>query len=138
MKILSVGKSNICNITLPTNSETVSVSRYHMDIIPSKMSVLYLIVDRNSTNGTFVNGQKIRQKEVSESDEIRLGLYSVTLRELFSTFGIKCYGETQYIKGDASYVPMKTKLRNEKGIPYRDPESGEIILWMGKKNHKEF
>ncbi|MDL2255214.1 FHA domain-containing protein [Parabacteroides sp. OttesenSCG-928-K15] len=52
--------------------EDPHVSRHHAQL-EKQEDGLWLLIDLNSTNGTFVNGQQIIKKRVSPTDEIRLG-----------------------------------------------------------------
>lgn len=128
MKILTVGKGSVCDITLPKTDETQSVSRYHLDITASKTSGLYLIVDKNSTNGTYIHENRIKQAEVAPTEIIRLGLYSTTIEELLSKAAIRYDGKTQVVCGGKNFRTMKRVLRDTGDNPYRDPETGEIVL----------
>ena len=49
-----------------------SVSQTHAEIILEKNSVI-CVRDLNSTNGTFVNGQKVRKTSISPGQELRFG-----------------------------------------------------------------
>lgn len=59
-----------------------AVSRNHAEIV--KKDGKYLIRDLKSTNGTFVNGERVREKELNHMDEIWVGkgrlLYTKTGR----------------------------------------------------------
>ncbi|MBI1917808.1 MAG: FHA domain-containing protein [Planctomycetes bacterium] len=92
-----IGRSNDCDLQLPTTLEFMDVSRHHcvLDIDPPALQVR----DLGSRNGTFVNGENISQRRGSrdsgsgevtgangepgwhvlkEGDELRIG--SITLR----------------------------------------------------------
>lgn len=62
-----VGRREICAVYL----QDTSVSRRHAVITRSGES--YLIRDHNSTNGTYVNGKKIRQTQLESGDVITIG-----------------------------------------------------------------
>ena len=59
-------KDNMISITHET-----SVSRHHAQVIVAKDSVM--IIDQNSSNGTFVNTTKINSKQLKEGDLIHCG-----------------------------------------------------------------
>jgi general secretion pathway protein A len=50
-----------------------SVSRHHAAIVPEGNG--WLIIDLNSTNGTRLNGEVIRQAYLSDSDEVTVGRF---------------------------------------------------------------
>src|SRR5262245_7607443 len=81
-----IGRSNDCDIQLPTTLEFMEVSRHHcvVKIDPPDLQVR----DLGSRNGTFVNGENIGQRRLiefpgaseegtwhplKEGDELRLG-----------------------------------------------------------------
>jgi pSer/pThr/pTyr-binding forkhead associated (FHA) protein len=55
-----------------------SVSRCHAELV--RVGTGWLLVDQASTNGTWVNGVRIRRTAVCDGDEIRLGTARVVLR----------------------------------------------------------
>lgn len=62
-----IGKAS--NNTIQLNDP--KVSSHHADLWVSKDR--YTLTDLNSTNGTFVNGQKITQQDVYQGDQIQIG-----------------------------------------------------------------
>jgi len=56
----------------------LSVSRSHAEL--RRLGDGWLVVDRGSRNGTFVNGVRVQRAHVGDGDEIRLGGASVVLR----------------------------------------------------------
>ncbi len=62
-----IGRGEICDICLPDKS----ISRRHAVI--NHTGRQYSINDRSSTNGTYVNGVKITQQELTEGDMIKMG-----------------------------------------------------------------
>lgn len=88
----SIGRSRECTIPLPQELEHLDISRRHclVEIAPPELRVR----DLGSLNGTYVNGQKIGQRDrppeawnqqtnelpvvsMSDGDEIRLGEHTV-------------------------------------------------------------
>ena len=68
--VLMIGRSNSCNIVLPLSN----VSGFHVQILMNDLGELFLI-DQNSTNGTFVNNQKIQSgvpTKITEKDNVTL------------------------------------------------------------------
>jgi len=66
-KVTYIGRKSSCDISLDDSN----VSRHHARIINDAND--YLLVDTQSRNGTFVNGQKILQTFLSHDDHIRIG-----------------------------------------------------------------
>lgn len=73
------------NIQVPTHFETVS--RLHAEIIEEQGKVI--LID-HSTNGTFVNGERIRKKQINPTDEVLLGHlkdgFPLNVKKLFQIF----------------------------------------------------
>jgi phosphoserine phosphatase RsbU/P len=67
-----LGRQNDCDIVL--NDKTIS--RHHAQILHTNL--IYFIEDLNSSNGTYVNGQKIQgRRQLHEKDQITLGDLSI-------------------------------------------------------------
>lgn len=62
-----LGRREYCDIVLPDGS----VSRRHARLEPQKGR--WVLTDLNSTNGTFVNGERVQTRLLSPGDSIRLG-----------------------------------------------------------------
>ena len=80
-KVVRQVESDKSEVTIGRDSEAdiqidnISVSRIHAKII--KESNSFLLQDMKSTNGTFVNGKRIKQKYIKEDDEIVIGKHTV-------------------------------------------------------------
>lgn len=73
-KAFYLSKDEVTAGKLPGNDlqiEDKTISRYHCKFV--KTSKGYKLVDLKSTNGSYVNGQKIREKELAAGDNIALG-----------------------------------------------------------------
>ncbi|MBQ7361001.1 MAG: FHA domain-containing protein [Bacteroidaceae bacterium] len=69
MRVITIGRSLECNIVV----NDIKVSRVHLQLVQDESGVCF-VVDFNSANGTFVNGQKIAGKvRLQPYDEIRIG-----------------------------------------------------------------
>ncbi len=66
-----VGRDPSCQISLPEDHQ---VSRFHC-VVEKRASEVYHVVDYESTNGTFLNGEKIgdRSRRLHHGDRIRVG-----------------------------------------------------------------
>lgn len=63
----SIGRAVDNDIVLGASS----VSRHHAKIVWD--SDRYYLIDRESTNGSFVNGKRVHRQPLSEEDELLLG-----------------------------------------------------------------
>ena len=70
----TIGRSEECDYQIASSR----VSRNHAEI--SKAAGAYLLRDLGSTNGTFVNGQKIEQARLSEGDLVVIADVELTYR----------------------------------------------------------
>lgn len=73
-KIL-VGRSHLCDIKI----DQTSVSGKHFQLIKSAGG--YVVEDLGSTNGTYVNGDRVERKELSNGDVIEIGRYAMKYKE---------------------------------------------------------
>ncbi|WP_347487927.1 DUF3662 and FHA domain-containing protein [Desulfoscipio sp. XC116] len=62
-----IGRGEICDICLPDSS----ISRRHAAL--SRTGRKFVIQDRSSTNGTYVNGVRVAKKELADGDIIKMG-----------------------------------------------------------------
>ena len=76
---IQVGRDPSCAIALPANDSRVS--RFHARIWPLGQG-RYRIVDDNSANGVFINGQRITSGEFGHGDQVSLGSCPFDLRLL--------------------------------------------------------
>jgi len=86
MKIHTIGRSLNAGICLGQVAEAATVSDYHADITPSPDGARFHVVDRGSTNGTFVwDGkawEKITQRTVLPDTPLSFGKFRASPRQL--------------------------------------------------------
>jgi Protein of unknown function (DUF3662)/FHA domain len=70
--VVSIGRLPECTITLADPN----VSRHHAEIRPSGAG--YRLIDLGSTNGTVVNGAKVREHDLVDGDVITFGATAIT------------------------------------------------------------
>jgi hypothetical protein len=71
---LRLGRSRTCDVRFVEHS----VSRDHAELRRTPGG--WVLVDRTSSNGTFVNGVRVQRAHVGDGDEIRLGAAKVVFR----------------------------------------------------------
>jgi pSer/pThr/pTyr-binding forkhead associated (FHA) protein len=64
---VSIGRQAECDVVL----EDTNVSRRHAEV--RRQGDEYVLVDLGSTNGSKVNGTRVKQQALSDGDEITLG-----------------------------------------------------------------
>jgi pilus assembly protein CpaF len=75
--VVTVGKSDENDIPL----EQQGISRKHARFLRDKQSPKFYIEDLNSTNGTFVNTEKVQGRRLLEIGEtVRIGTFALTLQ----------------------------------------------------------
>lgn len=82
-KRITVGASPDCDITI----DAPSVSGMHLQVTKATQLGRYLIEDLGSTNGTFVDGERIQKKEVGHGSIIQLGLQRIPLSQITEGLG---------------------------------------------------
>jgi pSer/pThr/pTyr-binding forkhead associated (FHA) protein len=75
---VTVGRGSGCDIVI----DNAAVSRHHCTLREVRRK--WTVVDEGSSNGTFVNGEKIAQHELQHKDRIVLGKHTL----LFNQYGI--------------------------------------------------
>ena len=63
---LTIGRAPVCDVTIPEPT----LSRCHVRLSPTAEGML--VQDLGSTNGTYINGQRISQWIARAGDELRL------------------------------------------------------------------
>lgn len=82
MRIITVGRETGNDIVIPDSF----VGRHHLQLIKDEAGA-YFVRDLNSTNGTFVNGQRIQaEMPIDEQDVIRIGNTTLPWISYFAAF----------------------------------------------------
>ncbi len=71
-RVVVLGRGSKCTVTLRDDG----ISRYHAEVIRSGTSKV-MIRDLNSTNGTFVGGERITEAVLKDGDKVLLGRRTV-------------------------------------------------------------
>src|SRR5689334_8455276 len=71
----TIGRSDMSSLVLPFDA----ISRHHA--LLTKKNGRFVVIDQNSTNGTFVNGHKINTQVLNNGDQVAFGGYSFEFLE---------------------------------------------------------
>jgi pSer/pThr/pTyr-binding forkhead associated (FHA) protein len=147
-----LGRSRSCNFTL----KTPDASRRHAEITAANSG--YLIRDLGSTNGTFVNGQRIEECALHSGDRIEIGGDLITFCRVDSALDNGELGDGgeaktmlverpalgECIQGDLAEIPPFAVLQilemgRKSGVLQVETDSGTGSLWLvdGSPVHAE-
>ena len=116
---LSLGRSSECDITLADHR----ASRHHADIRWNGRQ--WEVVDRGSTNGTYVNGLQVRQPyELRAGDRVTIGETTIVLRDAPASSG-------QRPSGRAAQDAIRTAEGQAIQSPVARPPSGPAARVAG-------
>ena len=109
---ISIGRSRQNQVKLLTDQ----ASREHTRILKTPLG--YKVVDADSSNGTYVNGQRITEKDLADGDSIGVGHATIIFRE----------GDT----GDEAYLIKSglveiSRLAGSKDVVVAEAGNGSII-----------
>ena len=138
-----VGRSRSCDLTL----KTPDASRRHAEI--AAVTAGYLIRDLGSTNGTFVNGDRIEECELHTGDRIEIGGDLITFCQVDAALDageVADGGEAktmlierpalgECIQGDLAEIPPFAVLQilemgRKSGVLQVETDSGTGSLWL--------
>ena len=103
-----IGRASDCGITV----DSKYLSQHHAMF--SREGVLWQISDLNSTNGTFLNGKKIRTSTLDDYDVIELGTCRVHCR-LVRPDENEHTGKYRIAEAKSSDSKEKTKKKKRRG-----------------------
>ncbi|NUM37430.1 MAG: FHA domain-containing protein [Candidatus Brocadiae bacterium] len=158
-RVISIGRSSKNDISLKDRN----ASRRHCNIL--KVGDTWFAVDCDSQNGTFINGEKIKKKELEDGDKITIGAVDIlfVLTEIVQSDSLKdspskpekadsMEEELPPIKDsvlqkdsllmkeqkEGSSAPEKAAIQEEDFIPFiQDREENEIISNNAKKKEEK-
>ena len=102
-----VGRVKNNNVELPYQG----ISAYHADLICLSENA-FLIEDKNSTNGTFVNGYKIKRIVCSRNDEVQFANYLFDLNTFFPAESLKKDIHQQMMGAEPAHVQQPVVKQN--------------------------
>jgi len=147
---LVIGRSRHCDLRLPTGD----ASRRHAEIVP--VTGGYVLRDLASTNGTFVNGERVRERQLRPGDRIRIGSNTIAFCQVQAPLEASASsaedqtrlveppvgGET--FQGELAEIPPYALLQilelgRKTGMLEVDSELGVSRLWLvaGRPVHAE-
>ena len=139
-----LGRSQSCDLTL----DTPDASRRHAEIVPAGAG--YVIRDLDSTNGTFVNNQLIREHRLEPGDRIGIGRQVIVFCQVDA--GLEGGGATERdnaqtmvaldpvpaecFRGDLREIPpfavlQTLEMGRKTGLLRVHSELGPGRLWLG-------
>jgi len=68
--VMRIGRGNDSDLAIPMSYR--SISRQHLEI--RREGKQYFVIDVESSNGVFVNGERVDKAQLKDEDEIRIGL----------------------------------------------------------------
>jgi pSer/pThr/pTyr-binding forkhead associated (FHA) protein len=86
-------------------SEAAMVSSHHLEI--RKEGDNYLLVDLNSTNGTYLNGQRVTEGQLEPSNAIRLGADGPEFNFVMDDFVPQDLNQTLIVPTPSDELPQK-------------------------------
>lgn len=105
--MIKIGKENDNNYIV----DDPHVSRHHAQLEKQEDGV-WLLIDLNSTNGTFVNDQQVARKRVNTKDEIRFGGHICSLSDILNQHN-DYSEEFALLKGIYDrYIESKVKIQS--------------------------
>jgi pSer/pThr/pTyr-binding forkhead associated (FHA) protein len=138
---LVIGRSRSCDIRLPSSD----ASRRHAEIV--SVTGGYVLRDLESTNGTFVNGERVKERQLRPGDRIRIGSHTILFCQVDASLDPGATdGEDQTLlaelpvagdsfKGDLAEIPPYAVLQilelgGKSGLLEVDSELGVGRLWL--------
>jgi pSer/pThr/pTyr-binding forkhead associated (FHA) protein len=135
-----VGRSRSCELTLPS----ADASRRHAEIVSVHDG--FLVRDLRSTNGTFVNGERVEERQLRPGDRIEIGGDTITFCQVGGALANDPGGEAETIlverpalgeafQGDLAEIPpfavlQILELGRKSGVIHIESEAGDGHLWL--------
>ncbi len=137
-----IGRSRSCNLRLPS----ADASRRHAEILAGRDG--FVLRDLRSTNGTFVNGERVEERTLRPGDRIEIGgdiitfcHVEATLERAATTIGedktilIERPALGQTFQGSLAEIPVFAVLQilemgRKTGLLLIESEQGPARLWL--------
>jgi pSer/pThr/pTyr-binding forkhead associated (FHA) protein len=108
------------------------ISRKHCEVVKSAES--WLLRDLGSSNGSFVNGQKVTERALRDGDQIRLGALSLTFHQSDADFALR-FTAGEHAGREVPLTSARTTLgrRPDNVIPFVDVKISGVHLEVVKE-----
>ncbi len=108
------------------------VSRHHAEVRFDQNAGAYVLIDKNSINGTFVNGKAIKRRRLADGDRIGIGPFMVVYRASTGGHRLRALDETDVIKpgslaGELADMPIPDVARFIEALR----KTGELTVIAG-------
>jgi hypothetical protein len=141
-KAVVIGRSRSCDLRLPEND----ASRRHAEIVPVRGG--FVVRDLGSTNGTFVNGEQVQERQINAGDRIQIGSATLTFCMVGAiesacidagdekTVMMERPSEKDVFQGDLAEIPPFAVLQvlemgRNSGLLSVDSDAGPGRIWFG-------
>jgi hypothetical protein len=136
-KSITIGRANDCDVMLDDDN----ASRKHCVITLNKDRVI--LRDLDSTNGTYVNGFAVRERELIPRDNIRIGNVFLALQKIEDIDAeVEDQGIFEQMRRGKGYNTILAEMVGEKletdvaGILERKPKQEKTQLFLKKELRK--
>jgi pSer/pThr/pTyr-binding forkhead associated (FHA) protein len=92
-----VGRSEENEIVFPLSQ----VSRVHSEVRWDAQAAAYVVIDRNSINGTFVNGKPVKRRRLADGDRIGIGPFLIVYKVAAGSVKPRPTDETDVVRSGA-------------------------------------
>ncbi|MEZ0227365.1 MAG: FHA domain-containing protein [Planctomycetota bacterium] len=127
------------------------VSRHHAEVRFDQNAGAFVLIDKNSINGTFVNGKAIKRRRLADGDRIGIGPFMIVYRASTGGHRLRALDETDVIKpgslaGELSDMPIPDVARfiealrktGELTVIGTGGDRGIVLFRDGQPVHAEF
>jgi len=123
-EIVTIGRGGENDIQLPDTT----VSHWHARFVVSPDALI--IEDMGSTNGTYVNGQRIKRQQLKNGDQVMIGQHKLS----FDNLGLTGDADEQEPTLQMSRNTIEQVLFNSQNKPSSPPPSNDskAINWVAQ------
>ncbi len=146
-QVVRIGRGEDNEVIFPLSQ----VSRHHAEVRFDPQAGSFVIIDRNSINGTFVNGKAVKRRRLADGDRIGIGPFTIVYRASTGGHKLRPMDETDVIRpgslaGEISDMPMPDVARfiealrktGELTVLAATGERGIVLFRDGNPVHAEF
>lgn len=146
-QVVRIGRGEDNEVIFPLSQ----VSRHHAEVRFDAQAGAYVIVDRNSINGTFVNGKAVKRRRLADGDRIGIGPFAIVYRASTGGHRLRAMDETDVIRpgslaGELTDMPIPDVARfiealrktGELTVISATGERGTVLFRDGQAVHAEF